>query len=245
MHECSVTAQRAAFTLLLMGESWQSQYLRHVEAQTGEKLSVIARKAGVSSTTLTRPANDPEHKFQMKLETLRAVQKATGIPFGPFQPQDAADPPDTFDVIEPGAVAPSGTALVPIYDVAASAGDGTEVGDYEPIAASLSLPPDYLRRITKARLEDLSIISVKGDSMLPTLKDDDIVMLDRSKTNTDYDGLFVLRFREALHVKRISRGSRADTVLIVSDNERLYKPQEYPAEQVQVIGKVIWVGGKV
>lgn len=151
---------------------------------------------------------------------------------------------EAFDVIEPGDNAPPGTALIPVYDVAASAGDGAIVEGYEPIAASLALPPDYLRRITKARVEDLSIISVKGDSMLPTLKDDDIVMLDRTKTSTAYDGLFVLRFRDALHVKRLSRGSSPDTVLIISDNPK-YKDQEYPADQVTVIGKVIWVGGKV
>ncbi|MBP1806484.1 S24 family peptidase [Rubellimicrobium aerolatum] len=137
-----------------------------------------------------------------------------------------------------------GKALIPLYDVAASAGPGTYVDSYEPIATSLALPEDYLRRITRARRDDLAIISVKGDSMWPTLKDDDIVLLDLSKRSTAFDGLFVLRFRDALHVKRLGRGSRPDLVAIISDNKD-YPTQEYPADDVQVVGKVLWVGGKV
>lgn len=151
---------------------------------------------------------------------------------------------DGLAVVEPGEPAPAGAAMVPIFDVQASAGPGSFVEGYEAVAASLALPPDYLRRITRARLDDLAIISVKGDSMAPTLNDDDIVMLDRSKVSTAYDGLFVLRFDEALHVKRLARGSKRGHVLIISDNKD-YPPQEYPAAEIEVIGKVIWAGGKV
>ncbi len=135
-------------------------------------------------------------------------------------------------------------ALIPVYDVAASAGHGAVV-DYESIAYSLAFPPDYLQRLTKADPRHLSIISVKGDSMEPTLKDDDIVMLDASKTSLSFDGLFVLRYEEALHVKRIGRASNPENVTILSDNRGLYPPTELARQKVTVIGKVIWYGRKV
>jgi phage repressor protein C with HTH and peptisase S24 domain len=139
---------------------------------------------------------------------------------------------------------PPDAALVPVYDVAASAGHGAVV-EYESIAYSLAFPPDYLRRLTKADPRQLSIISVKGDSMEPTLKDDDIVMLDAGKTSLSFDGLFVLRYDEALHVKRIGRAPVQENVTILSDNRQLYPPIELTRKEVTVIGKVIWYGRKV
>lgn len=146
--------------------------------------------------------------------------------------------------VENGHAGPPGAALVPVYDLAASAGPGALVEDYEAVSHSLAFPPDYLSKLTRSNPKNLAIISVKGDSMVPTLKDDDIVMLDMSKTNLSYDGLFVLRFGDALHVKRVARSGKPDHITIVSDNERV-PAQDYPSAEVQVIGKVIWGGGKM
>lgn len=135
------------------------------------------------------------------------------------------------------------TALIPVYDVSASAGDGAVV-EYEPIADQLAFPRDYLKKLTKSNPRNLAIISVKGDSMEPTLKDDDIVLLDASKTSLHFDGLFVLRFGDALHVKRVTRSARQGFITILSDNST-YPPQEHAAGDVAVIGKVLWYGRKV
>ena len=139
---------------------------------------------------------------------------------------------------------PLGNALVPVYDVSASAGHGALV-DYEAMAYSLAFPPEYLRRLTSTDPIHLSIISVKGESMEPTLLDDDIVLLDASKTNLSFDGLFVLRFDDALHVKRIGRSPRPGHVMVISDNRDLYPPIEISASDVQAVGKILWYGRKV
>jgi len=136
-----------------------------------------------------------------------------------------------------------GTAMIPVYDVAASAGNGSIV-EYEPIADQLAFPRDYLKKLTKSDPRNLAIISVKGDSMEPTLKDDDIVLLDASKTSLHFDGLFVLRFGDALHVKRVTRSAKYGFITILSDNQT-YPPQEHAADDVAVIGKVLWYGRKV
>lgn len=221
---------------IMPNESFRDQVVSAIQSR-GWKMKQAARETGVSYDVIRELHRRPSSTTGA--DNARKLAQVLGIAF-----DEADGTSEAFDVVEPGDVAPPGTALVPVYDVAASAGPGSFVDGYEAVAASLALPPDYLRRITRAKLDDLAIISVKGDSMLPTLKDDDIVMLDRSKTDTSYDGLFVLRFGGALHVKRISRGSSRDTILIISDNPR-YKDQEWPIEGVEVIGKVIWVGGKV
>lgn len=205
--------------------------------EQGEKPAPLAKRAGMGETAirdLFRKGSSP------KVSTAVAIAAALGTTVdgvilaggGEAGRQLAVD------------VLPSSGNLIPVYDVSASAGHGVIV-DYEAIAYSLAFPSDYLRHVTKSDPRNLQIISVKGDSMHPTLHDGDLVMLDRSKTSLNYDGLFVLLYGDALHVKRASRASLPGRVLIVSDNRTIYPPQEYAAEDVTVIGKVIWYGRKV
>jgi phage repressor protein C with HTH and peptisase S24 domain len=139
--------------------------------------------------------------------------------------------------------APSGASLVPVFDVAASAGNGHTV-DREPVAYSLAFPPSYLKRLTSSSPSNLAIITVKGDSMEPTLLDDDIVLIDLSKRSLSFDGLFVLQYDDALHVKRVGRSPKPGHITIISDN-RLFPAYEAAASDVTPIGKVLWYGRKV
>jgi phage repressor protein C with HTH and peptisase S24 domain len=144
-----------------------------------------------------------------------------------------------------GEAPPTGAELVPVYSVEASAGDGSVVDDEDQVS-SLAFPVGYLRRLTKANPRNLKIITVKGDSMLPTIADDDVVMLDVSKHDLSFDGLFVIRDNgDALLVKRIGRATRRDSVQIISDNRELYPPAERRLQDIEVVGRVIWHGRKV
>lgn len=133
--------------------------------------------------------------------------------------------------------------LVPVYAVHASAGPGA-INGTEEIVDKLAFPPGYLRHLTRSSPKNLAIIVVKGDSMIPTLKDDDVVMLDMTKTDLSYDGLFVIRDGgDALLVKRIGRASRRGYVMIISDNPHV-PAVERALSEIEVVGKVIWRGVK-
>lgn len=132
---------------------------------------------------------------------------------------------------------------MPVYDVAASAGNGTHV-EGEEVICNMAFDRGFLRRMTDAPPRDLAIIRVKGHSMEPTLLDDDHVLIDRTKTNLSFDGLFVLRFDDALHVKRIGRSARKGHVMVISDHPA-YPDLDMPKEDLDVIGRVLWVGRKV
>ncbi|WP_313349818.1 XRE family transcriptional regulator [Paracoccus sp. (in: a-proteobacteria)] len=78
-----------------MSEHWSKLYVRHVIAERGITASALAKLAKVSSTTLTRPLNSPQHKHNFGRDTLDKIANATGIPYGPFQgdePMDGEDP---------------------------------------------------------------------------------------------------------------------------------------------------------
>jgi len=149
---------------------------------------------------------------------------------------------NAVEVLPPLDGSPDDRVEVYAYDVQASAGPGGYVDDYPEIADRLTFPRGYLRTITSAKPQNLAIIGVKGDSMVPTLQDDDVVLIDMSKTSLGYDGLFVLNIDGTIHVKRIARGSRKGMVSIISDNKARYPEKERDVADVHVIGKVIWKG---
>jgi transcriptional regulator with XRE-family HTH domain len=59
-------------------------YLRHVLLQMKLSPSALAKKAGLSSTTLTRALNDPDHKFTLTTTTIQKIADASGINPAPF-----------------------------------------------------------------------------------------------------------------------------------------------------------------
>lgn len=59
-------------------------YVRHVMAELNIAATALAAKAGLSATTLTRPLNDPEHKFSISTSTIAKIGAATGITYADF-----------------------------------------------------------------------------------------------------------------------------------------------------------------
>lgn len=225
--------------MLISGKAWRMNdpaldYVRHVMDVRGWNAAELARAANVSHSTINRPLTVEGWSHALSRRTIDAIYRATGIDPQPFIGGTIA--------LLPEPSAPQGD-LVNVYNVHASAGFGVIVGD-ESVVDRLAFPPGYLRHITSANPKNLAIIGVKGKSMEPTLSDDDIVMVDLTKTDLSYDGLFVVRDGgDSLLVKRISRGPRRGTVLMVSDNPQ-YPNQERAFEDVDVVGKVIWKGVK-
>ncbi|ETD89820.1 S24 family peptidase [Rhodobacter capsulatus] len=209
--------------------------LDHALKATNRSLRSVATQSGVSYEQLKALMQGKAQKtnFDDGVKVVSAfgvsVEQFLG---GGISSDPAAD-------VEPE---PAGT-MIDVFDVAASAGHGAVV-DGETVIERLSFPLDYLSRFTRTHPRHLKIIAVKGDSMEPTLKDDDVVMLDTTKTSLDYDGLFVLRWGDALHVKRVGRAANG-SVRIISDNKDIYPPIEMPRAEITVVGKVIWMGKKV
>lgn len=213
-----------------MQEEWHLEYLNRVMSELGITASALAERAGVSNTTLTRPLNNPAHKFRLSNTTLEKIRAATGIPFFSSENQEHTRKHTDQE-------------LVLVYDVAASAGFGSVVEGEEPVC-NMAFEKDFLRQMTSAKPRELAIIRVKGHSMEPTLLDDDHVLVDMTKTNLAFDGLFVIRFDDVLHVKRVGRSATQGQVLVISDHPA-YRDLDMPKENLDVIGRVLWVGRKV
>ncbi len=128
---------------------------------------------------------------------------------------------------------------VPRLPLDASAGPGA-VGPEEISFDSFRFSRRWLRE-TGLEGAELSAIRVEGDSMEPVLRSGDEIFVDRNKRAGE--GIFVVRIGDALHVKQV-RASAPGTIVLVSSNPA-YAPLELPREEVEVIGRVVWKGGRV
>jgi phage repressor protein C with HTH and peptisase S24 domain len=128
---------------------------------------------------------------------------------------------------------------VPRLSLDASAGPGAVGAQEIPFGAFR-----FLRRwLREMGLEgaELTAIRVEGDSMEPVLRSGDEIFVDRNKRGRE--GIHVVRIGDALHVKRL-QASAPGRMTLVSENPA-YAPIELAGDEVEVIGRVVWKGGRV
>ncbi|MFU7529191.1 S24 family peptidase [Qipengyuania sp. ASV99] len=129
---------------------------------------------------------------------------------------------------------------VPRLDIGASAGPGALPESEKAFDAFR-----FSRRwLAEQGLEgaQLSAITVEGDSMEPLLRDGDEILIDR-RPQPFRDGVHVVRLGDTLMVKRVAQAG-AGRFALLSQN-LAYPPVEVAAEEVAIIGRVVWKGGRV
>lgn len=133
-------------------------------------------------------------------------------------------------------------ALVPYYDVEASAGNGRTVGG-EAAIGNLAFRREWLRQ-KGLRNKDLSVIRVAGDSMYPTIRDGSWVLIDTNQAHVKSDGIYALLVDGDLVAKRLQVDLAGGGMYIRSDNPA-YREQHLTADQanrLHIVGRVIWAG---
>lgn len=149
-----------------------------------------------------------------------------------------------FTASEPGPVSVTiqrgGYLEAPYYDVEASAGGGALVGE-ENLHGHLAFRAEWVREMG-LDMARCAALSVRGDSMEPTLADGDTILVDLSQRD-GADGIFCLRVGDTLLVKRVQH--RLDGSLSVISDNPAYSPELlHPGEQsaFEVLGAVVWAG---
>lgn len=129
---------------------------------------------------------------------------------------------------------------LPRYDVQASAGPGTTVAT-EVITDVIAFDRGFLRDLG-ATPDRCSIIWARGDSMVPTIPDGSILVVDHSQTELTHGCIYVFDLAGDLLVKRLRR--RVDgSIDLVSDNVTIYPVETVSPrdlDQLRVIGRVVY-----
>ena len=149
--------------------------------------------------------------------------------------------------------------------------DGTGgLMETDAVRGCWSLPDDYLRAHLRVDPRTTCIIEVQGDSMEPTLRPGDRVMIDTADRCPSPPGIFALWDGFGVVVKRIellpnSLSLRAEhdvslraehdvslraehddppTIQVQSDNPN-HQPYARTAEEINIIGRVVWFGRRL
>lgn len=135
--------------------------------------------------------------------------------------------------------------FIPRYNLKAAAGHGATTEGEKPMF-SMAFRRYWVENYLRATPTDLSVISVKGDSMEGVLNDRDVILLNTSDTQAS-SGLYVLRVDGDLVVKRVQR-LPGGILRVISANEAYatfdVDLNNSPAD-FGVIGRVVWFGRQI
>lgn len=120
-----------------------------------------------------------------------------------------------------------------------SCGSGTIVlaeADVTPV----KIGREIIKNIWNSKPEDLKIFKASGDSMQETITDNDLLLIDLSKTDYNNGGIFLLTINNDWYIKRL-RLRLTGELDIISDNEKYpietLKPET--TKEIKIIGRVI------
>lgn len=92
---------------------------------------------------------------------------------------------------------------------------------------------------TNINLKDFAAVLAVGDSMAPTISSGDMVLVDRALNSVNIDGVYLFTASNNLMLKRISQDTMGR--YIVSSDNPMIKQISYLDDEVQIIGKVVYI----
>ena len=144
-----------------------------------------------------------------------------------------------------GSRLPTNYVQIPRYDVQASAGSGSEVHD-EQMIGLMAFDEMFLRRQLGVRTEGLATIEATGDSMEPTIRDGDLLLIDTEANDLRDGRIYVLNVHGLLAVKRL-QVQMDGSIAVSSDNPRYPTQIINPSERdpLSIVGRVVYQAGPV
>jgi phage repressor protein C with HTH and peptisase S24 domain len=201
-----------------------------------------ARLAGFPYGTLQNYVQGGELKLSNAISLARVTNVrlewlATGE--GPMQGEE------TGEVTTITAATPPGHVLLPLLEARAAAGNHGGLRS-DQIVDFIAFSESFLKQTLRRAPQNLALLTASGDSMDPTIRDGDLLLVDTSARRIEGSFIYVLAIGGGLLVKRIHL-RRDGSVLLKSDNPK-YDAEEVPAVEtptLEVLGQVVWQGGPV
>lgn len=126
---------------------------------------------------------------------------------------------------------------IPEYDIDAGAGNGVIFSESN-IIEEIEIPLQLLREVNISNKKKLAFISVRGDSMEPTLKDGQKVLIDYGQNSVTHPAVYMLWDGTGIVIKRV-QSLPGEKLLISSDNQN-YRTYEVQADQIEIKGRALW-----
>ncbi len=135
--------------------------------------------------------------------------------------------------------------LVTIDEIDLAFGLGETFTDQMPIETTQRrFPRAWLATLTDAPPAHLVFARGKGDSMMPTLLDGDIVLIDKTqRAFREQDVLWALTMGDAAMIKRL-RNRPSGRIAILSDNPMI-PADEVASNEINIVGRVVFIGRRM
>ena len=149
------------------------------------------------------------------------------------------DPDPSYRIVEVSGPQNPNTVRIDILDVEASAGNGAYLSPTEQGLLSQEFDLTFFhQQFGRADAKHLKLITVKGDSMAPTLESGDLLYVDISENYFAADGLYVFTFDGQTFIKRLQKVGKE--MLVISDNPT-YKEWTFTQDDdVFIHGRVVF-----
>ncbi len=205
-------------------------------------MSLEASKSPKLVSRLTNEGKLPE------VANLTGLCDALGLEFYIGPPREGSSAvvaqitPDKRDMVDGQE---TGLISLPRYDIEASAGHGALAHDHA-VVDYLTVSREWLSRYVSGTAQ-VVVIEARGDSMEPTVRHGDLLLVEMSVDNDTVaaGGVFILSVAGMIMIKRLQIMLNSD-LRILSDNTA-YEAETVPAEErddkVIIHGRVVWSGG--
>ena len=145
----------------------------------------------------------------------------------------------TVDFSRPGQVGDE--VWIAHYDVRAAMGGGQIPHEYPEMLQDIRVSPKHLREmgVTFKEHFHLKMITGWGQSMAPTIKDRDPLLVDITIREFTGDGIYLFSHDEMLYVKRLQKKGK-DRFKMISDNKH-HDPEDIRMDDTHILARVLYV----
>lgn len=240
-----------------------------IKASNISSQEALADLIGMSRATINRLANDhsklkleraqelAEHLGVTPEQLMLNRPPASGghdfvrVPIEEWDPENDDSPNSDGDAYARDQYQPSVKGALPEVDASVGAGQGT-VGEFltlpmgketysgHKVVAEWLFPDGFLRNEAKVTPNQTLVMSVIGDSMIPTYQPGDRVLVDLAQNRLSTDTVYVISDGMSdPQIKRLQRVlfSEPAKVRIISDNPSL-ETDTVDLDRLQIIGRV-------
>lgn len=211
-----------------------SERLTALMAEKGLSQAELARMIGVKQPSIFKILSG------QTLNPKNILEIATALNVDPhWLKTGEGDPDPSYRIVEVSEPQNPNTVRIDILDVEASAGNGAYLSPTEQGLLSQEFDLTFFRQqFGRADAKYLKLITVKGDSMAPTLESGDLLYVDISENYFAADGLYVFTFDGQTFIKRLQKVGKE--MLVISDNPT-YKEWTFTQDDdVFIHGRVIF-----
>ena len=127
------------------------------------------------------------------------------------------------------------------YDVRGAMGGGQIPHEYPEMLQDIRVSPKHLREmgVTFKEHFHLKMITGWGQSMAPTIKDRDPLLVDITIRKFTGDGIYLFSHDEMLYVKRLQKKGK-DRFKMISDNKH-HDPEDIRVDDTHILARVLYV----